>query len=102
MHRFITKIVVAGLLILGEGAFASESNGRGDDRCETNGDAVQRSQPEFQNDIWPIWQASLAAAYTIRTEIDPACQTFAPVTVPVSNLQKHHPFNPRAPPVPAS
>jgi len=102
MHRVWKKIVVAGLIILGDGAFASESNERGDDRYESYGNAVQLSLPAVLDDIGSRWQSSLAGANTIRPDINLTYQVFAVVTVLVSDLLKYHPFSPRAPPVPAS
>jgi len=102
MHRVWTKIVVAGLIILGDGSFASEINERCDDRYESNGKAVQLSLPAVLDDIGSRWQPSLAGANTIRPDINLTYQVFAVVTVPVSDLLKYHPFSPRAPPVPAS
>jgi hypothetical protein len=102
MHRVWTRIVVAGLVILGEGAFASESNQRSDDRYEANGNAVQLSQPTVLDDAGSRGTPSLAGAYAIHPDINPAYQTFTAVTVPLSELLNYHPFNPRAPPLPAN
>jgi hypothetical protein len=102
MHRVWEKIFVAGLIILGENAFASESNGCGDDRYKANDNAVQLSQPTVLDDIGSRWQLSLACANTIQPDINQTYLAFAVVTLPVSDLLKYHPFNPRAPPVPAS
>jgi hypothetical protein len=102
MHRVWTKIVVAGLIILGEGAFASESNQHSDDSYEASGNAVRLSQPVVLDDAVSRWIPSLAGAHTIQPCINPTYQVFVAVTVPVPNPPKYHPFNPSAPPVPAS
>jgi len=99
LHRVWKKIVVVGLIILGEGAFASERNERSDDTYEANGNAVQLSQPTVLDNAGSKWQPSLSGANTIRTDINLTYQTFAVVTTPVSDLLKYHSFNPRAPPV---
>jgi hypothetical protein len=101
MHRVWTKIVVASLIVLGDGVFASEIKERGDDRYEASGNVVQLSLPEVLDDIGYRWQPSLAGSNTIRLDIYLTYQSFAVVTVPVSDLLKYHPFSPRAPPVPA-
>ena len=102
MHRVWSKIVVAGLIILGEGAFASECNQCSDGRYEASGNAVQLSQPAVLNDTGSKWEPSLAGANTIQPDINLTHQIFAAATVPVSGLLTYHPFNPRAPPVPAN
>lgn len=102
MHSVWRKIVVAGLVILGEGTFASESSHRSDDSHEAYGDTVELSQPTFLDDTVTRWQPSLVGANTIRPDINPGYLTFVAVTVPVSALLNYHSFNPRAPPVPAS
>jgi hypothetical protein len=51
MHRVWTKIVVASLIVLGDGVFASEIKERGDDRYEASGNVVQLSLPEVLDDI---------------------------------------------------
>ena len=102
MHRVWTKIFVAGLIILGEGAFASESNQRIDSKYEASGNAVQLSQPIALDVTESRWYSPLAGANTVWSDIKLTNQTFAVVTIPVSDLLKYNPFNPRAPPVPAS
>lgn len=102
MRSIWKKIVVACLVILGEGAFSSESNQRIDDNYEVNSKAVQLSQPSVLDDAGSRWKPSLAGTNTIRPYINKTYQTFAVVTVPVTGLHKYQPLNPRAPPVPAS
>lgn len=96
------KSVVASLIILGEGAFAFENAQRSDDSYEANGNAVQLSQPIVQEDGAPGWTSSLTSPCTIHPDINLEYQIFTAVTVTVSALLRYHPFNPRAPPVPAS
>jgi hypothetical protein len=100
IRRIWTKIVIAGLVILGEGAFASESNQRIDDRYEISANAVQLSQPADLDEAGTNSKPSLAAAKSIQPVSSLAYQSIAAVSVPVSGLIKHHPCNPRAPPVP--
>jgi hypothetical protein len=102
MHRVWTKIVVAGLIILGEGAFASDNNQRSNDWYEANGNAVQLSQPTVPDDAGSRWQRSLAGTNRIQTDINLTYQIFAALTAPTSDQLKYHSFNPRAPPVPAN
>lgn len=102
MHRVWLKIFVAGLIILGEDAFASESNQRIDSECEASGNAVQLTQPIALDVTGSRWQSPLAGTNTIWSDFKLTYQTFVVVVIPVSNLLKYHPFNPRAPPVPAS
>lgn len=102
MHRVWAKFVVASLIILGEGAFAFENVQRSDDSYEPNGNAVQLSQPIVQEDGGPGWTSSLISPCTVHPDINPEYQTVTAVTVTVSALLGYHPFNPRAPPVPAS
>lgn len=102
MHRVWKKVVIAGLIILGEGAIASESNQRSDDSYETNSNAVQLAQPVVLDDTGSMWKPSPAGANTIQPDISLTHQTFAAETALVSDLLKYHSFNPRAPPVPAN
>jgi len=100
-HRFWTKFVVAGLVVMGEGAFASESSERGNDRYESNGNAIQLSLPEVLDDAGSGPRPPMASANSTQPGINHSTQSFTAVTAPVSDLLKYHPFNPRAPPLPA-
>jgi len=102
MHHIWTKIVVAGLIMLGEGVFASESCQRNDGRYEANSETLQLSPPVGLDEVGSRWKSSPAGTNKLQTDINPTYQIFAAVTVPVSDLLKYHSFNPRAPPVPAS
>lgn len=102
MHRVWAKIFIAGLIILGDGAFASASNQRNDCKYEASGDAVQLPQPTVLDVTESGWQPPQTGATRIRSDIKLSYQSYAVVTVPVSDLLKYHPFNPRAPPLPAS
>ena len=102
MHHVWTKIVVAGLIILGEGAFASESSEFGDDWYEADRNIAQLSQSLVQNADESMWQPPpLACVDATRIQTGTACQTFAAASVLLLNQLRYHSFSPRAPPVPA-
>lgn len=101
MQSIWTKIVLAGLIILGDSAFASECSQCGDDCHEANGNTVQLLQPAALDDAGPGWKPPLALANSILTDINLAYKPFPAVNVQLTALHKFHSFNPRAPPVPA-
>jgi len=102
MHRIWAKIAIAGMILMGDGAFAYESNECGDDGYKSVSNAVQLSQPAVVDDNGPGWQPYLAHANKMQPDINPDYQIFAVAIVPVPDPQKYLPFSPRAPPVPAS
>jgi hypothetical protein len=102
MQSVWTKIVLAGLIILGDSSFASGSNQCGDDSHEANGNAVQLLQPAALDDAGPRWEPPLAGVNSIQTDINLAFKPFPAANLQLTALHKYHSFNPRAPPSPAN
>lgn len=102
MHRSWTKIVVTSLVMLGDGAFASEGNPYGDGSDAFIDKAVQHSLPVVTGNDESGWKPVAAISNLIPPGINLAYQSFSEITAPVSDLLKHHPCSPRAPPIPAN
>jgi hypothetical protein len=102
MYRVLTKFVVAALVILGDGLFASESSLRVDDCPVAHGGTILLSPPALQDDAGSGRQLPVCFAGEALPDIYQACQSSVLPAVPVPELLAYHPFNPRAPPVPAT
>lgn len=93
--------MVASLLLLGDGAFASELNQRSDIEALANDITSQISQQTDPGNSGPEWQTVLMVANAILPLNDPENLTFAALAPTVSGTLKYSPSNPRAPPLPA-
>lgn len=102
MHRLWAKFVVAGLIILGEGAFASEISQRSDDRHENGENPALISQPVILDDSGSSCNTAPACIDGVRPQITLKHYKVAVASVFTSGSFEYNPFNPRAPPVPAS
>ena len=102
MHRLWAKIVVAGLIILGEGALASEISQRSDDRHENGENPALISQPVILDDSGSSCNPAFICIDGVRPQITLTHYKVAVAGVLTSDTFEYHPFNPRAPPVPAS
>jgi len=102
MRRLWAKFVVASLIILGEGAFASEISQRSDERHENDANTAVISQDLFQDDYGLGLNPSSACI-----DIDWPKASLARLNVIIASVVSldssgNYPFNPRAPPIPAS
>ena len=102
MHRVRAKLLIACLIVLGEGVFASENTQRSDASRETGSITAQLlllptldaseswHEPDVQ-ESGPVWPDS-----------DLPWFISAVLAAPLGESPRYHAFNPRAPPVPAS
>lgn len=102
MSRLWARIVVATLVILGEGALASEISQRSDDRHENGSNHAVISQEIILDDPGSSWNPSSACIDIVWPNASLTRFGIAVVSVFTSASIEYRPYNPRAPPVPAS
>lgn len=103
MRRLWTKFVVASLIILGEGAFASEISQRTDDRHENVDNPAVISQSVIPADSASSYNPVASFCNDGgRPQITLTHYKAVVVSVLTSGSFEYNPFSPRAPPVPAS
>jgi hypothetical protein len=100
MQSVWTRIVLAGLIILGDSLFASESSQYSDDSHEA-GNAVQLLQAAGLDSAGPGWQPPVAGTNSLQTDSNLTFKPFPAINVQLITLHEFHSFDPRAPPVPA-
>ena len=100
-HQIWTRVLVASLFLLGDGAFASEINHPNDSETVTSGNVFQIPQSALLDDPGSNSQPILPSVNGKQTAFNLTTQTNAAVTHSVLDTHKYHPLNPRAPPIPA-
>jgi len=98
-HQIWTRVVVTSLVLLGDGAFASENDDRTGIDAEANSSTIQVYQPAFLNDSTPKWLPLFTSDNVIPKIFNLTYQIVAADVELVSDALKYPPFNPRAPPV---
>jgi len=102
MHRFLARLVMAALVILGEGVFASESTLRSDGSLEAGGiNAQPLLQPPLDGSESPQ-DPDVQASGAVSQDSDLPLKVQAVFNTHSYGLPAYHAFNPRAPPSPAS
>jgi len=101
MQRVWAKLVIASLIIMGEGVFASESKLRSDDSPEAGSITAQLLllPPLDAGESWRY--PDVQASCPVWRDSDLPCLVPAVITAPLIGSPRDHTFNPRAPPVPA-
>jgi len=99
LSLILTRIVIAGLILLGDSAIASETNSRSEAEAVISGKIVQASHLESSDDTDSMWQPLFASASAIKNT---TAHKFQLITT--ANLSKTHSFlydlyHSRAPPV---
>lgn len=102
MRRLWAKIVVASLVILGEGALAFEICQRSDDRHASGGNHAAVSQEIILDDPGSSGNPSSACIDIVWPKAGLARHKIVVASVLSSAPFEYRPCNPRAPPVPAS
>ena len=101
MHRLLEKLVIAALVILGEGVFASESTLRSDGSLEAGGITAQPLPPLLDGSESPQ-DPDVQVSGAVSQDIDLPLKIQAVFNTHSYGLPGYHAFNPRAPPSPAS
>lgn len=98
MRHIWTRIAVTSLILLGDGAFASEINPRGDIEAATSGSIAQISLQTFLDDSESSGQPVPLAVYAVSPVIKPAKIIISALAHTTADTHNYHPLNPRAPP----
>ncbi len=100
-HQIWTRVFVAGLILLGDGVYASEINNNDDLDAVTGNSIFQIALPAVPDKGGTKWQAFIPGTNTTGTTYHPASPAISAVSHSVSATHTYHPSNPRAPPIPA-
>jgi hypothetical protein len=100
MARHIwSKLFVASLVFLGEGAFASETNHRNEVDAVTAGSIIQLSDASLLSDPEPQWSALHIYSYLSTVTPNFTLLTLCSVTFFSPAAVQYQTYNPRAPPI---
>ena len=102
MHLIWTRVLVASLILLGDGAFASEITHSNDVETATNSSIFKVSLPTLLDDTGSDTHAIPPGVNTAKTAFNLTSQTNAAASHLVFNANKYNPINPRASPTPAN
>ena len=97
-YQIWTRIVVAGLILLGDSAVASEISQRSDTEAVVSGSTVQISQPESLDDSDSIWLPLLMGAGSIQDKVTHRYLTSTTLAKANTNSSEYSLYNSRAPP----
>jgi len=98
-HQTWTSIVVASLIMLGDGALASQVYYRTGNELLANDQVAQILLPHCIDDFVSKWPRIHNGTNTSLVETIRIIPTYTSVDVLFTNTQKYHPINPRASPV---
>lgn len=99
-HQILTRIFVASLIILGEGAFTSEVNSRSDVSVAAIGNTVQSLPTAFLDDPEAGPQLVLTLPYLTPASSPLTDKVLDYPAFLAADAIEYSPSNPRAPPVP--
>lgn len=94
-----SKLFVASLVFLGEGAFASETNHRNDVDTVTTGSIAQLSDASLLSDPEPQWPPLQNYSYLSTVTPNSTLLTLCSVTFFSPTSIQYQTYNPRAPPI---
>jgi hypothetical protein len=96
-----TKIFIAGLIFLGDVAYAAENSVRSDIEAAASDITSQISKQTFLDNAESKWKPATNDADTATPVIFSASQLLASISFTTSEKFKYHPLNSRAPPLPS-